>query len=244
MKSLRLRHLALPFAIIALIAASVLLASPWMGQGFELADLSTDSQDRLTRQLDDGSLLTLDARTAVDVEFTRAQRRVQLLKGQVMVEVAKGDPRPFFVLTPQGSLRPLDARLIVERLEGVTEVTVLEGRVELEGPPGHLSLRRGQHLRFDGSTPGDLSNVDTSALQAGWYLLRLPGEGQPLVETLERLARHHQGLLLFDRETLADLQVQQDLPLDDSAEALAALQAALPIRISHYTRWITVVRRQ
>ena len=244
MKPLRLRHFALPLAIAALIGACALLASPWMGQGFELADLSTDSENRLTRQLDDGSLLTLDASSAVDVEFTAGQRHVQLLKGQVLLEVARGDTRPFIIETPQGTLRPLDAQLIVERLENLTDVTVLQGRVELEGNGRKLSLNRGQHLSFDADSPGTVGKVDVGTRQAAWYLQRLPSEGQPLVTTLERLARHRQGLVWFDPKALEGLTVSEDLPLDDSDEALSILQAGLPIEVSHYTGWLTWVRRR
>ncbi|MDF0729649.1 FecR domain-containing protein [Pseudomonas entomophila] len=244
MKPLPLRHLALPLAILALIGASALLASPWMGQGFELADLSTDSQNRVTRQLEDGSLLTLDASSAVDLTFDTAQRHLRLLKGQVLLEVAHGDTRPFRIETPQGNLRPLDAQVIVERLEEVTEVSVLQGRVELEGDGRHVSLERGQQLRFKARSPGTVSRFDVGTRQAEWYLQRLPGDGQPLTQALERLARHRQGLLLFDRQALEGLRVSEDLPLDDSDQALGLLQAGLPIEVSHYTGWLTWVTRK
>ncbi|UBM23592.1 FecR domain-containing protein [Pseudomonas sp. p1(2021b)] len=238
-----LPRLALPLAILALVAACALLASPWMGQGFELADLSTDSQHRLTRQLEDGSLLTLDASSSVDVEFDAQQRHLQLLAGQVLLEVAPGDPRPFRVGTPEGTLRPLDARLIIEHLGNATQVSVLHGRVELQEAGRHLSLGRGQQLRFSAGEPGTLETVDTGMLQAAWHLQRLPAAGQPLVTTLERLARHRQGVLLFDREALQGLRVSYDLPQDDSDQALADLQADLPISVHRFTRWVTVVSK-
>ncbi|MDR0210192.1 MAG: FecR domain-containing protein [Pseudomonas putida] len=237
------RHLTLPLAILALMVASALLASPWMGQGFELADLSTDSDHRLTRQLEDGSLLTLDASSSVDVEFDATQRHVQLLNGQVLIEIAAGDARPFRISTPHGTLRPLAGQLIVERLGDVSEVSVLRGQADLEDATRHLSLGEGQHLRFEASGPGTLGTVDSGTLQGAWHLQRLPAEGQPLSETLQRLARHRQGLLWFDAEALQGLRVWRDLPLDDSDQALADLRAELPIRVDTYTRWLTVVSR-
>lgn len=236
-----LPRLALPLAILALVAASALLASPWMGQGFELADLSTNSQHRLTRRLEDGSLLTLDASSSVDLEFDTGQRHLQLLKGQVLLEVAAGDARPFRVSTPQGSLRPLEGQLIIERLGDVTEVSVLRGRVEVQDATGHVSLSEGQRLQLSDRGPGTLGTVDAALRQAAWHLQRLPAEGQPLAVTLERLARHHQGILWFDRDDMQGLRVARDLPLDDSDQALADLQAQLPITVHHYTRWLTVV---
>lgn len=237
------RHLALPLAILALMVASALLASPWMGQGFELADLSTDSDHRLTRQLEDGSLLTLDASSSVDVEFDATQRHLQLLNGQVLIEIAAGDARPFRISTPHGTLRPLAGQLIVERLGDVSEVSVLRGHADLADAARHLSLSEGQHLRFEASGPGTLGSVDSGTLQAAWHLQRLPAEGQPLSETLQRLARHRQGLLWFDAKALQGLRVWRDLPLDDSDQALAELRAELPIRVDTYTRWLTVVSR-
>ncbi|WP_342649021.1 FecR domain-containing protein [Pseudomonas sp. REB1044] len=244
MNSLRSLPLALPIALLVLVGASLLLASPWMGQGFDVSDLSTDSQNRLTRQLEDGSLLTLDNGSAVDLEFDRTQRRIHLLKGQLLLEAARGDTRPLYIVTPYATLRPLDATLIVERLQDSSEVTVLDGRVEFQGNDGRLSLNRSHYLRFDAQGHSTPIKVDGGDAQAAWYLERLPGTGQALNEVLERLARHHRGVLLFSAASLADLRVANDLALDDSDEALQSLEAALPITVSHYTDWITVVRRR
>lgn len=244
MKRFPYPRLVLPAAILALIGASVLLAMPWMGQGFDGSDLSTDSQSRLTHQLDDGSLLSLDNGSAVSLTFDRTQRRVDLLRGQILLEVARGDTRPLFVILPYATLRPLDAKLLVERLHDASEVTVLEGRVEYDGAGGKLSLNRHQRLRFDAAGHQPPVLVDSGDTQAAWYLERLSGDGKPLAEVLERLNRHHRGLLLFDAKDLADLRVTDDLALDDSVDALNSLEATLPIMLKHYTAWVTVVRRR
>ncbi|MDH0646129.1 FecR domain-containing protein [Pseudomonas sp. GD03858] len=143
----------LALILLALIAASALLGFPWMNQRFELADLRTSAQQELSRPLNDGSLLVLQASTAVDVEYDAQQRRVTLLEGGLWVEVAKGDPRPFLLVTEHGTLATHDARLSLVRLAGQTQARLLSGNAELDSAGQRVHVQGGQAIRFGAGGP-------------------------------------------------------------------------------------------
>lgn len=143
----------LPLILLALIAASALLGSPWMSQRFDLADLRTTASQQLTRHLEDGSLLVLQPDSAVDVEYDTRQRRLTLLQGGLYIEVADDDPRPFLLVTDHGTLATQGAQVTLNRLPNQTWVKVLEGNIELDSAGQHLHLSIGHSSTFDRSGP-------------------------------------------------------------------------------------------
>ena len=88
-----------------------------------------------------------------------------------------------------------------------------------------------------------LADIRTgSGEEQAWARHQLVVRERPLVEVLEQLDRNHSGYLLFDRKALANIRVTAVLPADDSARALRLLARSLPLRIDHYTPWVTWVR--
>ncbi|AIR88119.1 FecR family protein [Pseudomonas cremoricolorata] len=234
-----------PGRVKALALALALLPAAWFAtnsyqQGYLFADLSTRSGHWLERELDDGSQLYLDGDSAVDVKFDGGERRVQLLRGEVLVEVAK-DPRPLRVVTPHGSVRALGTRFTVERQDDATLVTMLESTTAIDSGGRTLQLTANQRIRLSPEGPGTVEPVQAQPLEHAWHAHQLLAVDQPLNEVLTRLARHYPGVLLADRAALLDLRVTVMLPLDDPRQALRLLQRTLPIEVSQYTPWITRV---
>ncbi|WP_440466433.1 FecR family protein [Pseudomonas sp. YH-1] len=227
-------------AFAACLLGTAMLAGRYWQQGYWLADLNTASGQRLDQVLADGSQVHLDSDSAIDLQIDANQRRIRLLHGEVLVEVAK-DKRPFYVITPQGSVRALGTRFSVERQEHGTVVTMLESSTLIESSGKSLQLDAGQRVRLAEDGPGQVEPVDAHALDGAWRDRQLLAQDQPLSDVLERLSRQQRGLLLFDRAALASLRVTVMLPLDDSPRALRLLQRTLPIQVSQFTPWVTRV---
>ncbi|WP_166882854.1 FecR domain-containing protein [Pantoea sp. Cy-639] len=143
----------LPLLLLALVGAAALLGSPWMNEGFELADLSTGTRQQLFHDLPDGSHLVLEANSAVDVEYDARQRRLKLLEGRLSVQVADDDPRPFLLATEHGILTTRDARFSVSRRADHSQVRLQAGSAELESASLRLPLAAGQSALFDHAGP-------------------------------------------------------------------------------------------
>jgi len=231
--------------LVKCLALALLLAAvpayQYEQRGYLFADLSTARGQWKQTLLADGSDLQLEGNSAVNLHLDATQRRVQLLSGEILVTVAKDARRPFYVDTPQGSIRALGTRFIVERTETATVVTMLESSTRIESAGQALTLGPGQRVRLDASGPGEVKTVDTGALQQAWADHQLLANDEPLADVLERLARHRPGLLMFDRKALQGLRVTVMLPTDDSERALRLLKRTLPIEVSSYTPWLTRV---
>ncbi len=208
-----------------------------------MADQRTGVGERRQIALEDGSQLQLNSDSAVDVKFDGHQRVIELLRGELWVDVAKDAQRPFVVRTDQGTATALGTRYLVKRgQDGTTVVSVIESSVAVKGQGADgVRVAAGQRAVLDhghAHAPQAIGNADPDAWTRG--LLKV--NDQPLVEVLQALASYRHGLVRFDPKALADLRVSGVFRLDDTAAALAALADNLPIQVEYFTDLLVVVK--
>ncbi|MGF6094198.1 FecR family protein [Pseudomonas sp. 18175] len=232
---------ALVLACSLAIPAAALLVSPYPQQW--MADVRNGPGQWQTLRLADGSTLTLNGISAANLHFDGQQRRIELLQGEILVEVAHDSARPFIVQTPQGTLRALGTRFVVKREGDVTVLTMLESRVAAQ------SVNAGQALEVAAGSRAVLSehdvhlagSIDPASIDEAWRRHQLVVDNRPLSEVLDELSRHRTGMLHFDRAALQKLRVSAVIPLDDSDHALQLLARTLPIKVRTFTPWLIVV---
>lgn len=139
--------------------------------------------------LADGSTVELNTASELLVTISEQQRRLELLRGEALFEVAPDRARPFVVLTEAMAVRAVgtafDVRLEADRLD----VTVTEGTVELRQASAAGPVAQGQHLSVNERAVVDRARgLEVHSIAAA--------------EAARRLA-WREGLLSFDRETLA-----------------------------------------
>lgn len=237
------KRAATALMLLALLPAWAL----WRSElpGYLLADLRTQPAQWLAHELPDHSRVTLSGNSALDLQYDSQQRRIRLLRGEVLVDVAHDSPRPFIVATEQGEVRALGTRFVVTRRDGATLVTMLESRVAAtaSGNPQALEVNAGEQARITRNDVQLTTTVDTRSVEDAWRHHQLVVRDQPLTAVLDQLARQFPGHMQFDREALADLRVSAVLPLDDSDRALNLLAEALPLQIREFTPWLKVISR-
>ncbi len=208
-----------------------------------MADQRTGVGERRQIALEDGSQLQLNSNSAVDVRFDGHQRVIELLQGELWVDVAKDAQRPFVVRTNQGTATALGTRYLVKRADdGATVVTVIESSVAVKGDASEgVKVTAGQRSVLDhgyAQAPQATGNSDPDAWTRG--LLKV--NDQPLSEVLQTLASYRHGLVRFDAPALKDLRVSGVFKLDDTTAALAALADNLPIQVQYFTDLLVVVK--
>jgi transmembrane sensor len=240
-KRRRLRQLATASAVTALVLTGALLISE--RPAYLLADLRSPTGLWSTHTLDDGSRLTLAGNSAVNVRFTAGERHVELVRGDILVEVAKDAQRPFIVDSNQAAIRALGTRFTVRREDGATILSMLESKV-LAQVPHHpaIVVQQGQRARITGDGVGPITAIDAASVQDAWRARQLVVDDQPLAEVLDELARHRPGQLHYDRAQIAGIRVAAVLPLDDTDKALQLLIDNFPqLRIRMLTRYLVMV---
>lgn len=105
---------------------------------FTPAHYATGIAEVRTIHLSDGSVITLGARSSVEIAFRRHERRVALLSGVAFFSVAKNPSRPFVVLVGDEEVRDLGTQFEIRRSLTSMRVSVVEGLVEVMQIPDHI----------------------------------------------------------------------------------------------------------
>jgi transmembrane sensor len=116
---------------------------------------STEIGENRSVTLADGSLIDLNARSRVRVEFLKGERDVELVRGQALFEVAKDAARPFIVRSGAARVRAVGTQFDVNLGRSGTTVTVVEGRVAVvnedssasQSPPAATLAQSGEPTR-------------------------------------------------------------------------------------------------
>lgn len=199
------------------------------------ADLATGTGQTRETVLSDGSRIWLNALSALDVRFSPAQRLLRLHLGEVLIDTAKDPLRPFLVHTEHGQLRALGTRFSVRQEQGRTLLNVFAGAVEVRTARGQVQvIDSGQQVAFDanGLHPQSAATPAREAWRHGVLL----ADNLPLGQLLAELSRYRPGHLGCD-PAVAAMPVMGSFPLRDTDQALALLQAALPIQVETTLPW-------
>lgn len=203
-----------------------------------LAQQRTRLGERRSVRLDDGSQLEMNADTALDIHFDARQRRIELYRGEILIQTAK-DPahRPFIVYTTDGSVRALGTRFSVRPLAGQTQVGVLQDAVEVT-PGNHdhkpLRLEAGQQVTFDrhaASPPHPLPTGSTA-----WVQGMLSVDDWRLGDFIEELSRYRPGVLRC-AAGVQNLSISGAFRIDDTDTVLENLSKTLPVKVRYLTRY-------
>lgn len=243
-RRIRRSGIALTVMFVALLPITALLRG-LAPVDYWRADLHSAVGEWSTHTLDDGSELTLGSGSAVDMHFDESGRTVELLRGSLRVDVAPDRARPFRVETEHGSMRALGTAFAVTRDEGATTLEMLESRVEVQAAHGgdRAEVEAGQRVRFDADRIGVIEHIDAGSIDDAWANHQLVVRDQPLADVLAQLARHRQGVIIFDRDELTGIRVSAVLPLDDTDRALQLLAKNFPLQMTTLTRWVVRVER-
>ncbi|MYN28283.1 FecR family protein, partial [Duganella levis] len=214
------------------------------GARYFSADLRTATGAWRSYTLDDGSIIALDSGSAVNLHFDARQRAVELVQGGIRVTVAKDASRPFVVTTPQGEMRALGTRFLVEREDGATILSMLESKVAARAAqdPRGVVVQAGERVRITERSIGPLQAISAAGADAAWQQHKLAVEDRPLTEVLAQLGRYRTGHIAFDAAQLQGIRVSAVLPLDDTDRALQLLLNNFPqLRVRRLTPyWVMV----
>lgn len=204
----------------------------WPGMPLDrlTADITTSNAQRQTFVLADGSSLTLNAESAIDVNFTAGMRTVRLLRGSLMASIESQD-RPFQLVCKDGSAQLASGRCLLSQYQDHAQFWLKTGTAQLRSQRQALALTNGQGARLDalGLHPLPVSPTDPGA----WVRGLLEVSDQSLGQVIDSLRPYRRGVLQVS-DAAASLRISGVFNLDNSDQALAALKDILPLRIDHY----------
>ena len=224
---------ALAAALVLSLAGAWYYATQVAGRDYFVNDTAVPQQLALR----DGSTVHLDARSALRVDFSGHDRRVQLEAGQAHFEVAHDAAHPFIATAGGVAVRAIGTAFSVRLASTAVEVLVEEGRVEVApstpppataaapaAPPQLGAGERAVVARTEAAASPQIQKVEAPELREAlaWHRRTVVLADVPLAEVIARFNRRNAVQIVLADDALRDRRLGGVLALDQ-VEAFVAL---------------------
>lgn len=239
----RVRKVGSGLASLALVVGILGWLSAHQSLGYWLADQRTATGEQRSLRLTDGTLISLNTHSAVDIRFNEKERLIVLHEGEISIETGHKDDRPFIVATEDGRLRALGTRFLVKLEDQGTRLSVLQSAVAArpQDSGNEQILHEGQQVLMSHDKLSQIAGVNIGA--DAWIRGMLVVDNVRLSDLIDELGRYRSGHLGVAPE-VADLRITGSFPLTNTDLALTSLLPTLPVQIEQHTPWwVTVVPR-
>jgi transmembrane sensor len=244
------------------LAVSVVLVVCTAVAGWEIwrpNHYATGVGEQRSVALEDGSIVTLNTSSEIEVDFTGRQRRVRLVEGEALFEVAHDIRRPFDVSDGNATVRAVGTEFNVDRRRTQTTVTVVEGRVAVIPPTNASDHITGSALAYvpAGSTllaateqlvianghigaPARVANVEPVL---AWTHRQLVFNRRPIGEVAAEFNRYNRRRIEIADPTLAEEPVSGVFQANDPQSFLTFLTHMPGVRIETAGSSVVVNKR-
>ncbi|MGS2723862.1 FecR family protein [Porticoccus sp. GXU_MW_L64] len=201
--------------------------------------------ERSTMTLADGSVITLNTNTRIEVDYSATQRNLTLLRGQGYFDVAKDPTRPFAIQAGNKRVVAIGTEFEVHLdPHNNVEVTLVEGVVSVDqiapaeshsqNPPAApfspIKLAPGERLIAAVDTPMQVVQTNT-AEATSWRSGRLIFRGEPIANAIAEINRYStQQLKLADDNRVQAMTVSGVFNTGRASSFVDALERMHPLQ--------------
>jgi transmembrane sensor len=224
------------FTGAAALAASIAAALVWFGMPGE--HYQTQVGEVRSLALEDGSSLSLDADSRIEVAYGSAFRDIHLQSGKALFRAVHRPDRPFRVIVDDILVTDIGTAFqVIDDAEGNrVEVLVTEGSVRVAYAGGQVDLVAGQRAAFPKS--GATSRIDRRVLAPedidralAWRDGRLDLAGETLASAVAEINRHSRLRVHIADPALAREPLYGSFRLDDATGFAHAAAASLSVAV-------------
>jgi transmembrane sensor len=182
--------------------------------------------------LPDGSRLTLDTDSAVDVAFSPGRRSLTLARGRALFDVERDPGRPFEVRAGDRQVVALGTRFDVRVDPGRVRVRLFEGRVAVSPVGGGtaVQLTPGEQFSQNGASARVLAapaEEDALAWREGLVMF----EDETLATAAAELNRYSSGTLLVRDPRIGRMRISGAFKAGDPARFARTVSTVHPVRV-------------
>jgi len=192
--------------------------------------------ERRVITLADGSRVTLNTASTVELAFTDKARRVRLVRGEALFEVAHDASRPFLVDAGAARFRALGTAFNVRLRSDVVELTVTQGVVGVVAEEGGVDVPVSARIAAGGGAVVRSGAVAPTALddqrlrqRTAWQEGVLEFDGESLAQVVGEFNRYRQQPIVIGDARLESVRIGGRFEVDEADKFLAALTSSFPI---------------
>jgi len=203
------------------------------------ADHLTVVGERQRVQLEDGSKVLLNTNSAFSSTINDRQRVARLYQGEAFFEVPAHLGQPLEIDAGPVKASVHDTAFAVRYLDGVAQVQVQRGDVDLRATrnDARIRLSAGESIRIGPNGFDRPAKLDT-ATELAWVQGRLVFENCPLNQVLAELRRYYPGWIINTNEQLADVTVTGNYRLDQPLDVVRSLAHITSARLQEFPKLV------
>lgn len=199
------------------------------------ADYVTGPGQKSVVDLPDGTRMTLDADSAVDVAYGAATRDVRLLHGHAFFDVAHDKAHPFKVEAAQRIVTALGTEFDVRLAPGGIRVVLAQGRVSVtstpDGPKAAVALLSpGQLFAAQTGAAGAVTAADLTS-ELAWKEGVLEFKDAPLSEVIVMLNRYTRAQIVIRDAKVGAMRVTGVFRSGDVGQFGRSIHQVLPVKL-------------
>lgn len=220
-------------ALAAAVAALVVMLPPPVEIAGELVRTGLGETRRIV--LNDGTAVTLNSETELRYEFSRSQRKAELISGEAYFQIAKDPDRRFIVRAREVDVEAIGTAFNVVSSSNEVEVLLMEGRI---------GVSLGEKFKDDATrtaaqvSPGELltisleqDTVEKKRLQQpesalAWRQGLIDIDNLPLSQAIQEFNRYvpRKILLTSSSASLHSVRISGVFRIGDTAAFISALE--------------------
>lgn len=195
-------------------------------------DYVTGKGQRSVVDLLDGTHVTLDADSALDVAFAKGRRDVRLLSGRAFFDVAHDRAHPFAVQAGGRVVTALGTQFDVRLTSDAVRVVLAEGSVSVLSAADGAAVRLAPGQAFTAKTAaaGKVSSADVDEALA-WKQGVVEFSDQPLSEAVALLNRYTRARIVIRDPKVAALRITGVFKTGDARRFGRSVSEVLPVRM-------------
>jgi transmembrane sensor len=199
------------------------------------ADHLTVVGERQRLQLEDGSQVLLNTHSAFSSTINDQQRVARLYQGEAFFEVAANHGQPLEITAGPVRASVRDTAFAVRYLDGVAQVRVQRGDVDLQAThdDARVRLSAGESIRIGPNGFDRPARLDPDK-DLAWVEGRLVFENCPLSQVLAELRRYYPGWIINNNEQLANVAVTGNYRLDQPLDVVRSLAHITSARLQEF----------
>ena len=219
--------------------------------GSAVSSLATAIGERSTFRLDDGSTIVLNTNTRLKLDFSAQERRVALLQGQALFEVAEDPGAPFIVEAGIQRIVAVGTEFDVFFEEPEVQVTLIEelwtsrrrnaASAAIQGPCGCWP---DSGLPLIPTAPPAIRSLNRLIRSSPrfWRTGRVFFDDTPLRNAVEEMNRYSTLKIVLDDESLDDFRISGMFQSGRQVNFAGALQEYLPVIAIRFSGDLIVLR--
>jgi transmembrane sensor len=212
--------------IISLIAGGVTLRQP---------TYSTKTGETFSTVLTDGSRVQLNTDSAIRVHYRAGERRVELLRGQALFDVAHNPARPFIVSAGNTQTQALGTQFEVRRIGGTIRITLAKGSVQVtdkDAPQATWRLSPGQALAVSAQRPEQSRPVSVDVrTETSWTSGEVTFQDLPLADAVAELNRYSREKIILGDAAPRERVINGVFPTGDNSAFTSAVSKLYDLEV-------------